>query len=156
MSDHTTPVSEITIDNCKFQVTHSPFGENSYILWFKDTNASKNFIALGKFAGFDKKKILNFVVKYVTTPEIQEDIESRRFNRKLEVLTLKYFKDIAEMSRANQEQAYRSLFDLDISTGRDSLNKRMRMMAKRFHPDAGGNHQAMTVINEAYKFLNSQ
>jgi len=152
-SNYSKILTEISVDNLNFQVTWNPFEDGSCILWFRDVYTQLAFTALGKFFGFDKKKVLEFVVKYATNPTLRSEIAKRRFERKIDSLNLSYFERIELQSYRNREAAYRSLFDLDHSFEPADLSAKRRMMAKRFHPDAGGNDRAMTLINEAYDYL---
>jgi curved DNA-binding protein CbpA len=144
----------MNIDNFHFQVTTNPYESNSCILWYMDSHNHISFKALGKFSGFDRRRALSFVVKYATSMSLRSEIERKKFEIKLDSISNSYFEQIAARSRGiNQEKAYRELFNLDETIDRHDLVKRMKMMAKKFHPDVGGDNKAMTIINEAYSYL---
>ncbi len=157
-ADFSKILTEVSIDNFNFQVTRNPFEMGSSILWFRDAYTQLGFTALGKFSGFDKRKVLEFVVKYATNATLRMEIAKRRFEKKLSSLTLSYFERIELLSYKDREAAYRSLFDLEIGAEHEhaDLSSKRRMMVKRFHPDAGGDHRAMTLINEAYDYLSTR
>jgi hypothetical protein len=146
-------LTEVTVDADNFQVTWNPYEENSCILWYRDIRKRLSYAALGKFSNFDKRKILDFVVRYATSAELRNEIENQKFECKLSQISLDYFEHIELARYANRERAYRSLFSLDSTIAHENLKVRRRMMARKFHPDAGGDNRAMTIINEAYDYL---
>ncbi len=146
-------LSEISVDNFSFRITWNPIEAESCILWFKDHYASNRFEALGKFSSFDKRKSLEFIVKFCTNAEMRNCIEQRQFEKKLENLSLTYFEELDKMSYYQKKQAYRNLYNLDSGLSGDNIDKKRRIMASRFHPDVGGDHLSMSIINEAYEFL---
>ncbi|HBA84080.1 MAG TPA: hypothetical protein DCZ95_08305 [Verrucomicrobia bacterium] len=146
-------LSEATIDNFHFKVTLNPVEKSSCILWFKDCLVSDIFEALGKFSYFDKRNVLDFIVRYSTSVDLREEIDKRHFERRIDNLSPSYFKVIETLDERSKESAYRTLYDLDDIIEKGELAKKRKIMAKKFHPDAGGDHRAMTVINEAYEFL---
>lgn len=151
--NYTQLLTEAVIDNYHFQVTWNPYESESCILWFRDNHKSLAFTALGKFSRFEKREVLNFAVRYATSEELRAQVEKRRFARKVENLTLTCFDQIELTSFYNKERAYRNLFCLDSSIHKDDLKFRWRHLAKKFHPDAGGDNRAMSIINEAYEYL---
>ncbi|OGV50447.1 MAG: hypothetical protein A2X49_14750 [Lentisphaerae bacterium GWF2_52_8] len=156
--DCTKILTEATIDNLNFQVTHNPFEPGTCILWFRDIRTHISFTALGKFSEFDKRKVLEFVVRYSTSSMLRRELEHRRFARKVEMMPPSYVEKIELASTRNREAAYRTLFNLDVAMSIDAseLARRRKIMAKRFHPDAGGNTKAMSLINQAYDFLSEK
>lgn len=146
-------LTEATIDNLNFQVTWNPYENNSCILWCRNIHTKISFTALGKFSDFNKRKILDFIIRYCTTPELQNNIEKKKFDHKLNNISLSYFDHIELTSFSDKEKAYRNLFALDTTIAKEELKARRKQMAKKFHPDAGGNDRAMTIINEAYDYL---
>lgn len=46
-----------------------------------------------------------------------------------------------------------TLFGFQTDPTRQALEKRYHALARKFHPDAGGNHEAMLELNEAYDCL---
>ena len=146
-------LTEMSIANLMFQVTANPFEKGTCILWMTDEKEPGPFRALGKFSGFDRKKILNFAVKYSTNKNLRDEVENKKFEVKLNSISLSYFHRIEKESAYDRENAYRKLFNMDTEIERQYLSKRMKMMAKRFHPDVGGNTRAMVLINEAYNYL---
>lgn len=151
--DYTEILTEVSIDNFSFQVTWNPFEDNSCILWFRDKDDHHAFNALGKFSNFDKRKVLDFVVRYSTNGQLRGEIEKKKFHRKIDTLNIGYFDHIEISSAVNKERAYRNLFSLDADIEREELAERRNLMVKKFHPDRGGDHRAMTVINNAYEYL---
>ncbi len=151
--EHAEILSEVSIDNFHFKATLNPVERDSCILWFKDERISEVFEALGKFSRFDKRNVLDFIVRYSTSVELREEIEKRQFERRIDQLSPSYFKLLEQLDDRAKEVAYRTLYDLDDNIERDELAKKRKIMAKKFHPDAGGEHEAMTVINEAYEYL---
>lgn len=146
-------VTEMNVDKMFFQVTENPFESGSYILWLMDAASSDMYTAIGKFSGFDKRKILNFIVKFITNNRLRDEIENKKFEIKIKAMTHTHISKIEHRSRYNKESAYRELFDLSSAIEKNNLAKRMKILAKRFHPDIGGDHKSMTLINEAYNYL---
>lgn len=155
--DALAPLTEARIDNFLFQVTWNPFEEGACIVWMRDSDKEFIYNALGKFKSFDKRKALEFIVKYSTSPALREEIALRKFARRMEGLSLDFMRRIELMSKSDRDSAYRKLFDLDAaSVELSDLARRRRSMTKRFHPDAGGDHKAMSLINEAYDYLSKK
>ena len=150
-------LTEVCIDNFSFQVTRNPFESGSCIVWFRDVQAQLSFNALGKFSSFDKRRALDFIVRYSTSPTLREEIEHRKFERKIRTLSLSFLHQIEALDRKGRERAYKDIFDLDEAP-MDSvtLSRRRKAMTKRFHPDAGGDNKAMSLINEAYDYLSKK
>jgi hypothetical protein len=146
-------LSEVTIDNFHFKVTLNPVEKGSCILWFRDSYLDELFQALGKFTHFEKRNVLDFIIRYSTSVDLREEIDKRHFERRLDNLSPAYFKVIESLDGHAKETAYRTLYDLDDIIEKRELAKKRKIMAKKFHPDAGGDHKAMTVINEAYEYL---
>ena len=152
--DALAPLTEARMDNFLFQVTWNPFEEGSCIIWMRDSDKEFIYNALGKFKAFERRKCLEFMVKYSTNHTLRAEIERRKFARKAEGLTLDFLRRMELMSKSDREAAYRKLFDLDVAAIELSeLARRRRSMTKRFHPDTGGDHKAMSLINEAYDYL---
>lgn len=146
-------LTEAVIDNMHFQVTWNPYESESCILWFRDNHKGLAFSALGKFSSFDKRAILDFVMRFSTNDELRRVIENKRFSQRIAKLDLTCFDQIELKSFSNREAAYRNLFCLDSSICKNELKSRWRVMAKKFHPDRGGDDRAMTIINDAYEYL---
>lgn len=146
-------LSEISIDHYHFKVTLNPIEEGSCILWFKDARIAEVFEALGKFSRFDKRNVLDFIVRYATNVELREEIEHRQFAQRVENLPPEFFRLLERLDEKRKEAAFRSLYDLDDIIEPTELARKRRIMARKFHPDAGGNSRAMSVINEAYEYL---
>lgn len=146
-------LSNIVIDHVNFQVTWNPYEPGSCILWYRDSLSDLTFTALGKFSKFEKRTILEFVARYLTSDQLRSQIRRLQFDKRLAAMNLNYFEQIELLSYRDKERAYRNLFSLDSAIGLKELAVRRRSMAKRFHPDAGGDNRAMTIINEAYDYL---
>jgi len=149
-------LSEISIDDLHFKVTWSPIPENFCILWFKDTRLADSFEALGKFTRFDKRRVLDFIVRYSTTSSLREEVAKKRFERKLDGLQECFFEQIEQLNDENKINAYKNIFNLDSIIEKRDLAQKRRIMARKFHPDVGGDDRAMSVINEAYEYLINQ
>lgn len=149
-------LTEISVDNFNFQVTPNPFEEGGCILWFRDTLTHISFMALGKFASFDKRKVLDFVVRYVSNPLLRTEISERHFKAKVDSISLKFFEQIELADYSAREEAYRHLYDLNSEIPHPTeLSHKRRVMTHKFHPDKGGSNQAMSIINEAYDYLSA-
>ena len=148
-------LSEISVDSYQFKVTLHPWLDGRCVLWFRDESVNGCYNALGHFTHFDKRNVLFFVARFATSPDLREEIETRRFARQLDGLTRGFFDQVERKSRFDKSSAYRSLFNLDAEIDPESLARRRRMMARKFHPDAGGNDEIMSLINEAYDYLSS-
>ncbi len=146
-------LSEVNIDNDWFKVTLSPAHEGACILWFKDGRVSTRFKALGRFSYFDKVKVLQFIVRYATSDSLRREIETRKFETRLQLLNPVDFGQFEKMNGYRKQRAYRELFDLDDYFDKKDLIRRRKLMAKKFHPDCGGDPRAMSVINQAYEYL---
>ncbi len=151
--DYTEVLSEISVDDYHFKVTCNPVLSGSCILWFRDARIAHAFEALGQFSYFDKRSILFFITRYATSADLRQEIDNRRFERKVGGLAPHFFRHIEQLSLRDKELAYRRLFNLDAEIDPDCLKARRRIMTKQFHPDVGGNDYAMAMINEAYDFL---
>jgi hypothetical protein len=148
-------LSDISIDSYQFKVTLHPWLDGRCVIWFRDESVNGCFNALGHFTQFDKRNILFFVARYATSHELRNEIENRRFARQLDGLTRTFFDQVERKSRRDKTAAFRSLFNLDAEIEPDALARRRRMMAMKFHPDAGGDGEIMSLINEAYEHLSS-
>ena len=146
-------LSEVTIDDDCFKVSISPVHEGACILWFKDARISNRFKALGRFSYFDKVKVLQFIMRYATSDTLRREIETRKFESRLESLAQVDFGQFEKLSGGRKQRAYRELFDLDDYFDKKDLIRRRKIMAKKFHPDCGGDSRAMSVINQAYEYL---
>ena len=149
-------LSEVVIDNYQFKVSWSPVHRDYCVLWFRDTQVSAAFEVLGKFSHFERKNVLNFVTRYSTSELLREEIERRKFERRIENLPASFFRRVDALSGAAREHANRNLYSLDYIIERKDLARKRKIMAKKFHPDTGGDGRAMTVINEAYEYLLSR
>ncbi|WP_041281873.1 hypothetical protein [Desulfohalobium retbaense] len=149
-------LTQVQIDHYLFQVTWSVASGESCILWICDETSMQGFEALGRFSHFDKRDILEFIVRYVSNPSLQEEISKRRFEHHLEHLPTTVFEEIDRMDFRQKEEAFRNLFNLDSVIDKAvDLGWKRRIMAKKFHPDSGGSHKSMTIINEGYDLLSS-
>ncbi len=146
-------LSDVSIDNYAFKITWHPANRESCILWFRDVHVSSRFEALGQFTHFDKRKVLQFVVRYATSAPLREEVDKRRFTGRVATLDGDFFADIERMGEGRRIQAFRQLFDLDNAIQREDLARKWRVLAKKYHPDAGGNDRIMGLINEAYELL---
>ena len=151
--DYTETLTEISVDDFEFRVTWNPLQKDACVLWFRDTRTRPAFEALGKFSSFDKRRVLYFVARYATSESLRREIDHRRFERRVAGLPSDFFREIEQLSRQDKARAFRHLFDLDSQIDPHSLDRRRRIMARKFHPDAGGNGEAMSLINQAYEFL---
>ncbi len=146
-------LTDISIDDFQFKVTLHPWLDGRCVLWFRDESAAAQYDALGHFTQFDKRNVLFFVARYATSQDLREEIENRRFERRLNGMTPEFFANVERISRADKTAAFRSLFNLDAEMGTEALARRRRIMARKFHPDRGGDDETMTLINEAYRHL---
>ena len=148
-------LTDISVDNYQFKVTLHPWLDGRCVLWFRDESVNGRYDALGHFTQFDKRNVLFFVARYTTNPDLREEIENRRFARQLDGLTRSFFDQVERKSHDDKTAAFRSLFNLDAEIDPESLARRRRIMARKFHPDAGGDDKTMSLINEAYEHLAS-
>jgi hypothetical protein len=150
-------LTEISIDNYSFKVTWGSGKEICCILWMKDTNKMKRFEALGRFSGFDKRNIFEFVIRYVTNQYLREQISKKRFQLYIENISPTFFDELQRLNPLEKERAFSNLYNLDSVIDEPAdLKWKRRVMAKKFHPDKGGNKRAMALINEGYEFLKSK
>lgn len=150
-------LTEIAIDNYRFKVTWSAAVENCCILWIQDTDIMDQYEALGRFSQFDKRNILDFVVRYITNQSLREEISKRRFSLYVESLSPTFFEEIQRLEYKEKVKALGNLFNLDsIIDEAADLRWKWGLMAKKFHPDAGGSNDAMALINEGYEILKSK
>jgi hypothetical protein len=149
-------LTKISIDNYSFNVTWAADNETCCILWIKDTNKMEQFEALGSFSQFEKRNIFEFVIRYVTNHYLREEISKRRFQLYIENLSPTYFDEIQKLNHKEKIRAFSNLYNLDsvIDESADLKWKRS-FMAKKFHPDKGGNKNVMALINEGYELLKS-
>lgn len=159
--DETRVVTQASVDNYAFKLTRERVGGGEcYILWLNNAATAEGYQALGTFASFDRHHVLDFVVRYVTRPALREELARRRFARYIESLSPDFFDrfhaSLAEASEEEKILAFEGLFDLDsvIDAGVD-LSWKRRYMANKFHPDKGGDHLKMALINEGYRLLKS-
>jgi hypothetical protein len=146
-------LSEIRIDAYHFKITWTPLFRDGCVLWFLDERVDEVYEALGRFSRFDRKRILDFVVRYTTSENLRREIEGRKFENRLGALSPSFFTRIRGLSQEQKVTAFRYLFDLDDAVEEHDLVRKRRIMARKFHPDRGGAPQAMSVVNEAYEFL---
>jgi hypothetical protein len=149
-------LSEVAIDDFFFKVTLSPTHGGACILWFKDARITNRYKALGRFSFFDKSRVLQFIVRYTVSDDLRKDIDNRKFECRIEGLSPVFFGQFENIPPHRRQIAYRELFDLDHYFDKDDLIRRRKLMAKKFHPDRGGDNYAMTVINQAYEYLSAQ
>ncbi len=147
----------VQIDYYEFQVTKNAVIEPGCILWIKETRTMTAFEALGRFAYFDLREVLEFITRYVTSPALREEISKKRFEIYIESLSPTVFSDIKDYSFQDKEYALRRIFNLNnyIDQFAD-LSWKRRIMAKKFHPDRGGTTQSMVEINQWYEFLRTK
>jgi hypothetical protein len=151
--DFTSILSEISVDDYTFRVTPYPLNQDECVLWLKKAVTSSGFEPVGKFSGFNKRRIIEFIARYTTSAELRREVERKRFSAKVETLSPAFFAELSHMSPWQQRQAFDRLFNLDAVIEQPPLESKRRIMAKRFHPDAGGDTRAMSVINEAYDYV---
>ena len=156
LTDLTKTLCEIKIDNIDFKVTRHSLDEYSCILWIRDNQVCDRYEALGKFSRFDKRDIIFFVGRYTTSPELRELIEIKRFEKRISGLKPAFFQNLVEMCMEDRLKMYRELYNLEDVINRKEIRKKYRIMARRFHPDSGGDHISMAIINEAYKYLSEK
>ncbi len=143
----------VTIDDYNFKVTANPFESGSCILWVKDKKQGSSFDTVGKFSSFNRRVVIEFLARYSTSKGLRRLIEMRKFERKLDNLSPEFFEKINKLNASQKIKAYKSLFTLDSVIEKHDLIKKRRLLVKRFHPDVGGDHLSMVVINEAYAQL---
>ncbi len=155
--NYSETLTEITVDNYTFKVTWSVAMEECCILWIQDTDTMEQFEALGRFSQFDKRNILDFIVRYVTSHSLREKISKKRFSLYVESLSPTFYEEIQSLDYKEKVKALSNLFNLDsvIDEAAD-LRWKWSLMAKKFHPDVGGNKEAMALINEGYELLKSK
>ena len=150
-------LTEISIDNYTFKVTWGAGNEKYCILWVRDTDKMDQFEALGRFSRFEKRNIFEFVVRYVTNHFLREEISKRRFQIYIENLSPTFFEEIKKLNPMEKERAFSNLYTLDSAIDEAAdLKWKRRYMAKKFHPDKGGDKMAMALINEGYQLLKSK
>lgn len=147
-------LTEVIIDNYYYKVTWSSASGDSCILWLKDSNVMEHFEALGRFSHFDKRHILEFIIRYTTNPLFREEISKRRFMKYLEKLSPTVFEDIEVLSYEEKVRAFHNLYNLDsILDIYLDLGWKRKILARKFHPDFGGDNRKMALINEGYEVL---
>ncbi len=142
------------VDEFEFQATWSmPCGQGC-ILWIRDSSQATAFKPLGRFSRFDKRQVLEFITRYVTSSELREEISKKRFQMHLDSLSPNMLAEIDSLNFKDKQIAFRNLFNLDSLVDQYvDLRWKRRIMAKKFHPDRGGSTISMTVINEGYEYL---
>lgn len=146
--------TRVRVDNYGFTLTEEATGsQRCFVLWVKEERSMGAFQALGRFSTFDKRKTLDFIVRYVSSAALREELGRRRFAHHLDSLSADYFKALWEslegLSDDEKVIAFKDLFVLDSEIDAPAdLNWKRRYMAKRFHPDKGGDHEKMALINE--------
>ena len=146
-------LTEITVDKLKFRATRASDKTQGCILWVKDLNKQAAYKALGRFNQYDLAAIMSFITKYITQPDLRQDVERRKFMKHTEKLSDGFFNQLEPQLQRNRASAYKAIFDVRGRFDRDELRMKRRIMARRFHPDIGGNRKHMAIINEAYDFL---
>ena len=150
---YTETLMEVSVDDFEFKATWNSLQKDVCVLWFRDARNGPAYEALGKFSTFDKRRVLFFVARYATSESLRLEIDHRRFEQRVAGLPHDFFREIERLSREDKARAFRHLFDLDSQIDPNSLDRRRRVMARKFHPDAGGDNEAMSLINQAYDFL---
>lgn len=153
VEDFSEILSEISIDTLDFRITWHPIEMDSCILWIRDTIHGETFAALGRFSNFDKRKIIEFIARYTTSHELRKHISRCIFEKKIDSVSPAFFKNVTKLDREAKIAAFRNLYDLDADLEIADLEWKRKVMAKRFHPDAGGDETSMKVINEAFDLL---
>jgi hypothetical protein len=151
--DFSKVLSEIKVDEYSFRVTRHPLIPDQCVLWLSRGSSGDNFHALGKFSFFSRRDILEFITRYTSNQELRLEVERRRFEAKIESLSPAFFDEVLRVSAGEKKRAFSKLFSLDSVLEQPPLETKRRIMAKRFHPDVGGDHGAMTVVNEAFEYL---
>lgn len=147
-------MTQIRVDEYDFRVTVNPYADETCLLWIcNNRRAGGNYEALGRFSRFEKRKILEFITRYTTSAELRREVGRRRFEARVHGLSIASVERLDGMPPWKREIAYRSLFNLDSLMDSPPLEVKRRIMAQRFHPDAGGTNRCMVVINEAYEVL---
>ena len=147
-------LTTVVVDQFEFQATWSASYGQGCILWIRDSRNKVDFEPLGRFSHFEKRQVLEFVTRYVTNPDLREEISKKRFQLHLETLSPRVLAEIDSLSFEEKRIAFRGLFNLDSVVDQFAdLGWKRRLMAKKFHPDKGGSTQSMTVINEGYEYL---
>lgn len=150
-------LTQITIDNYRFKVTWNAAGHDYCVLWMQDTDHMEQFEAVGRFSRFDRRNILEFVVRYVTSEALRKEIGKRRFALYVDNLSPRFFEEIQQLGAKDKAAAFRNLYNLDsIIDEAADLGWKRRWMAKKFHPDKGGDKRVMALINEGYDYLKSK
>jgi hypothetical protein len=153
VEDFSEVLSEIAVDQSRFLVAWHPIEKDSCILWFTECIGSRPYEALGKFSRFDKKQLLIFVVRFLTECEFREEVLQRRFQAVVNGLSFAALAGLADMSYEAKIKAFKSICNIDNVMDSNELKWKKRILTKRFHPDAGGDHVAMTVVNEAFDHM---
>ena len=100
-----------------------------------------------------KRRIIEFIARYATSPDLRKHISRCIFERKIRDVTTTYLENLVKLNHHEKIRAFKSLYDLDSEIEIDDLEWKRRVMAMRFHPDSGGNETSMKVINEAFDLL---
>jgi len=146
-------ISEVSIDRLCFKITHCPTFPEACILWFRDAGRASQFRVLGRFSSFSQKSVLNFILRYAVSPKLRVEVDRRRFMQRVQALPPNFFIDIERLSPKEKQRVFAEFFGAgSLFEYLDPPTKR-RILAKRFHPDAGGDPQAMRVINEVFDCL---
>ncbi len=148
-------LSEITVDGYSFRATWNPANPQACILWLRVSGRTDSYEALGQFSRFNKRSILDFIARYATSPEMRREVGLRRLQARIDSLPSSFFEELGRMPTPQKRMAFRNLFQLDSMVDQPSLALKRRMLARRFHPDAGGSNRYMTLINEAYEYLSA-
>lgn len=155
LEDFAEILTEISVDGMLFRVTWNPVRERACILWLR-RGGEGCFEALGQFDRFEKRSIIEFIAGYVTCTALRREVERRRFEARVGTLSPAFFEDLGRMAGPRRKMVYKSLFSLDSMVEQPPLDVKRRIMARRFHPDAGGDNRSMALINEAYEYLASR
>ncbi len=147
-------LTEVAIDSYHYKVTWSSASGESCILWIMNSEYMDHFEALGRFSGFDKRHILEFIIRYTTNPLFREEISKRRFLKYLDKLSPTLFEDIERLSYREKVKAFHNLYNLDsVLDIYLDLGWKRKILARKFHPDVGGDNRKMALINEGYEVL---
>lgn len=145
---------EIRVDEFEFMVTRADIKPGACMLWMREGQSlASEFGALGWFAGFDRRSVLQFVTRYTTSERMRREVDKRKFARWVEGQTPASIRSLDRMARGRKGDGYRALFRLQPVYTRAELDSRRRILARRFHPDVGGDGQLMQLINRAYDEL---
>jgi hypothetical protein len=146
-------LSEIKVDEYSFRITRHPLSQTACILWLSVDSQKGATQPLGMFSCFSRRRALEFITRYTSSPELRQKVEQRRFEAKIENLPATFFDQVLRMDTWAKRRAFQHLFNLDSVLDPLPIETKRRIMAKRFHPDVGGDNSTMAAINETYQSL---